>query len=125
MRRSILTYLGVALTLVMVGCRGQSSPERGTAGAEQEASTGKPGGQSADLPAPTFSHVLAEAAEYYTTGPQQGRPPDGKFPSGTKVQIVRQAGSYTLVRSDGGIEAYVVADIVKTTAERDNNEPKK
>ena len=51
-----------------------------------------------------FSHVIAAETEYYTTGPQQGRPPDGKFPAGTKVSIVEDAGSYVRVWSDGGIE---------------------
>lgn len=35
-----------------------------------------------------FSHVIAAETEYYTTGPQQGRPPDGTFPAGTKVSVV-------------------------------------
>ncbi len=45
----------------------------------------------------TFSHVLAAETEYYTTGPQQGRPSDGKFPAGTKVSVVKDDGSYVLV----------------------------
>jgi len=61
----------------------------------------------------SFSHVIAAEVEYYTTGPQQGRPPDGKFPAGTKVNIVQQAGSYTLVRSEGGVEAFVTSDALK------------
>lgn len=124
MRRSVLSYFGVALATVLVGCWGHSLPESDTTGAEREASTGKPRLQSATEPSPTFSHVLAVEAVYYTTGPQQGRPPDGKLPSGTRVHIVRQAGSYTLVRTDGGIEAYVAADIVKTSTEREHNQPK-
>jgi serpin B len=60
-----------------------------------------------------FSHVVPAEAEYYTTGPQQGRPPDGTFPAGTKVSVVEEAGSYVLVKSDGGVEAYVAADAVK------------
>jgi serpin B len=60
-----------------------------------------------------FTHVIAADSEYYTSGPQQGRPPDGKFPAGTKVRIVELAGSYVLVRSDSGVEAYVAADAVK------------
>jgi hypothetical protein len=43
----------------------------------------------------SFSHVITTEVEYYTTGPQQGRPPDGKFRAGTKVNIVQEAGSYT------------------------------
>ena len=60
-----------------------------------------------------FSHVIAAETEYYTTGPQQGRPPDGKFPAGTKVSVVEESGSYVLVKSEGGVEAYVAADAVK------------
>jgi serpin B len=60
-----------------------------------------------------FSHVIAAETEYYTTGPQQGRPPDGKFPAGTKVSIVEESGSYVLVKSESGIKAYVAADAVK------------
>ena len=59
-----------------------------------------------------FSHVIAAETEYYTTGPQQGRPPDGKYPAGTNVSIVEDAGSYVLVRSERGVEAYVAADAV-------------
>lgn len=61
----------------------------------------------------TASHVVAAETEYYTTGPQQGRPPDGTFPTGTKVNIVEQSGSYVLVQSAGGVEAYIAADAVE------------
>ena len=60
-----------------------------------------------------FSHVIAAETEYYTTGPQQARPPDGKLPAGTKVSVVEESGSYVLVKSESGIEAYVAADVVK------------
>ncbi|MDA1050982.1 MAG: protein translocase subunit SecD [Planctomycetota bacterium] len=70
-------------------------------------------GRSYDPGDAKFSHVLAAETEYYTTGPQQGRPPDGKFTTGTKVRILEKAGSYVLVRSDGRVEGYVAADGVK------------
>jgi serpin B len=60
-----------------------------------------------------FTHVMATETEYYTTGPQQSRSPDGMFPAGTRVNIIEEAGSYLLVRSEGGVDAYVVADVVK------------
>jgi serpin B len=59
-----------------------------------------------------FTHVITSESEYYTTGPQQGRPPDGTFPAGTKIRIVRDAGSYVLVRSESGVEAFVASDAV-------------
>ena len=61
---------------------------------------------------PEFSHVITAETEYYVTGPQQGRPPEGSFPAGTKVNIVEEAGSYLLVKSESGIEAYVSKDPV-------------
>jgi type II secretory pathway pseudopilin PulG len=69
--------------------------------------------QAADTNSNSFSHVIATETEYYTTGPQQGRPPDGKFPAGTKVIILQEAGSYTQIRSKDGIEAYVSSDAIK------------
>lgn len=62
---------------------------------------------------PKFSHVIADESEYYTSGPQQMGPPDGRFPTGTWVSIVEQAGGYARVKSVGGIEAYVAADAIK------------
>lgn len=64
-------------------------------------------------PTAAANFVIASEAEYYTTGPQQGRPADGKFAAGTKVTIVSDAGSYFLVRSADGVEAYVSAAAVK------------
>ena len=61
---------------------------------------------------PEFTHVITAETEYYETGPQQGRPPEGNFPAGTKVNVVEEAGSYVLVKSDSGVEAYVTADAV-------------
>lgn len=64
-------------------------------------------------PVSDFPNVIAAETEYYTTGPQQGRPPDGMFPAGKKVKIVEEAGSYTLVQSQGGVKAYVATDAIK------------
>ena len=58
-----------------------------------------------DSKSETFTHKVTEIAEYYKGGPQQAQPPDGKFQPGTKVNIVQDAGSYSLVTSEGGIEA--------------------
>lgn len=59
-----------------------------------------------------FTHVIASDAVYYVGGPQQAQPPDGTFTAGTKVLIIEEAGSYSLIRSEEGIEAYVAADVV-------------
>jgi serpin B len=69
--------------------------------------------QDPETPQSEFTHVIASETEYYTTGPQQSRPPDGNFPTGTKVSIVEDAGSFVRVRSEKGIEAHVATDAVK------------
>ena len=66
-------------------------------------------------------HEIAVDSEYYTTGPQQGRPADGTFAAGTEVSIVDAAGSYILVRSGDGVEGYVASDAVKSL---NGDEPK-
>ncbi len=64
-------------------------------------------------PQPAFTHIIAMEAPYYTTGPQQGRPADGKFPAGTKVKLLRKAGSYSQVQTANGVVAYVASDALK------------
>jgi hypothetical protein len=60
-----------------------------------------------------FTHVVTANTPYYTTGPQQARPPDGTFQSQTKVRVIRDAGSYCQVQSENGITAYVSAGALK------------
>ncbi len=70
-------------------------------------------------PTPGATHVIVAEAEFYTTGPQQGRPPDGAFPEGTQVTLIRRAGSYALVRAGDGVRAYVAADAIEPIGEGD------
>lgn len=53
------------------------------------------------------THLVASETDYYTTGPQQARAPDGKFKEGTKVQLITNSGSYSAVVSEGGVRAYL------------------
>lgn len=76
---------------------------------------------SDDASQPT--HVISVAAEFYTTGPQQGRPPDGKFEAGTKVTLVESAGSYARVRSTTGVEAFVATDALEPLAGQADSPP--
>ncbi len=61
----------------------------------------------------SFTHILREETFYYLTGPQQARPPDGKLPAGTRVRLLENAGSYSLVKTEGNVRAYVAADVLK------------
>ena len=60
-----------------------------------------------------YPHQIGSLAVYYTGGPQQGRPPDGEFEPGTRVKVLHHAGSYSMVRSADGIEAYVSAAAIQ------------
>lgn len=55
----------------------------------------------------TFTHRITKDAPYYKTGPQQARPQDGILKAGTKIKLIKDAGSYSLVETEQGIEAYV------------------
>ena len=59
------------------------------------------------------THVISSEGTYYLDGPQQMRPPDGKFKAGTKVELVQEAGSYSVVVSEDGIRAYVSTGALK------------
>jgi len=62
-----------------------------------------------------FTHVIAGLgdAHYYLTDPQQARPPEGKFKSGTRIKLLRNAGSYCVVQSETGITAHVATSALK------------
>ncbi len=62
------------------------------------------------LPEGDFTHMVPTDTVYYTTGPQQGRPPDGTFGVGTKVWLLEKNGSYARVRTGTDIEAYVAIE---------------
>lgn len=59
------------------------------------------------------THVVTVEEVYYLDGPQQMRPPDGKFKMGTRVELVQDAGSYSEVVSEDGIRAYVSTGVLK------------
>lgn len=60
-----------------------------------------------------FSYTVLNDTPYYSAGPQQAGPPDGSFVKGTKLKVIKNAGSYSLVKSSDGIEAYVAVDDIK------------
>ena len=119
MKRTIVAWIGLLTAILLAGCSGQAPTAPSETDRQQATQTDVASQEPDNAPGASYSHVIAVEAEYYTTGPQQGRPPDGKFPAGTKVNIVETAGSYTLVRSADGVEAYVDADAVKENETRD------
>jgi hypothetical protein len=66
-----------------------------------------------------FTHTIAGlgGVHYYLGGPQQARPPEGKFKLGTRVKLVRKAGSYSIVQSETGITAHVATAALKPIGE--------
>ena len=63
--------------------------------------------------APTFTHEIVGNTTYYLDGPQQGRNPDGTFAIGTRVKLIRDAGSYAQVESESGVIAFVSVSSLK------------
>ena len=55
-----------------------------------------------------FTHILTSDTPYYTSGPQQGGPPDGTLKKGTQIIVIQNSGSYSLVESADKIKAYIV-----------------
>jgi hypothetical protein len=61
-----------------------------------------------------FTHELTRAQPYYFTGGQQGTPPDGEFPAGTKVVLLRHdGGAYCRVVDGRGLYVEVGCDSLK------------
>lgn len=54
-----------------------------------------------------YTHEVTVETSYYLSGPQQGRPPEGKLKPGDKILILSDSGSYVLMKSEGGVEAYI------------------
>ncbi len=65
-----------------------------------------------------FSHVVTVETRYYLSGPQQARPPEGSFKSGTMIREIQSFGSYSLVESADGIRAYISAGSFERCCER-------
>ena len=59
-----------------------------------------------------FPDVITSSTAYYTDGPQQGRPPDGTLVEGTRVHVIENAGSYSVVQTADGIHAYVSTEAI-------------
>jgi hypothetical protein len=57
--------------------------------------------------ADSYTHTLNAECAYYLDSPAQARPPDGTWPAGTKVTLVKHEGSYAVVRAADGTQAYV------------------
>src|SRR5688572_19444150 len=92
MRSLCLSFVG--FVLVVAGCWSNEAKQNGNArdsAAEQPAVAAKDD---------EFTHSIVEETAYYTDGPQQGRPPDGLLKVGTKIKLIRESGSYNLVRTE-------------------------
>lgn len=92
--RCVMTLTLLTTLLSPLGCSPSDIPEE----AEESAAAAA----QAEYP-----DEIGSMTAYYTGGPQQGRPPDGQLWPGTPVKVLQDAGSYSLIRTADGIEAYV------------------
>jgi hypothetical protein len=58
----------------------------------------------------TTTHTITADTEYYRDGPQQARPADGVLAAGTRVRLVSESGSYSLVETSDRMQVYVASD---------------
>jgi hypothetical protein len=105
MPRLLTHAAGLSLVLLLAGCSGQTPPAANIEGGRDAGSSAASG--------EVFPYVIVAEVEYYNSGPQQGRPPDGKLPAGTNVNVLRRTGGYSLVRSPDGVEAYIASDAIQ------------
>ena len=71
------------------------------------------------VPEVDFPSVITSNTAYYTGGPQQGRPADGTLSQGTRVRLIENAGSYSVVQTADGIHAYVSTESIGKPEEVD------
>src|SRR5688572_5021824 len=55
----------------------------------------------------TPTHQLLSDQDYYLKTPAQGNPPEGRWPQGTKVALVKKQSSYSRVIGPGDISGWV------------------
>jgi serpin B len=91
----------VLLCLTLAGC------------GEIWSSRGKRPDKQISLARPSFTHLVLRDSPFYTSGPQQSRPPDGTLLAGQLVERAQDAGSYLVVRTEDGTEAHVSAGSLK------------
>lgn len=122
MKQYKVFWILVILALPMGGCvtttkpRGEEeNPSKKTILREKPRSTRTP-----EVNALTNNRrraVVFSRTVYYLDGPQQGRPPEGVFKSGTRVTIEVDNGGYIKVSADNGVTAWVSAGSLKPVEE--------
>ncbi len=60
-----------------------------------------------------YTHVIANETAYYRDGPQQARPADGLLAAGTRVRLLSEEGSYSLVEAPNLGRIYVATDSLR------------
>ena len=71
---------------------------------------------------PIATHVVTFPSAYYLGGPQQARPPEGEFKAGLRLTLLQNAGSYSLVRAENGVTAYVASGAFRSLLGKDGDE---
>ena len=106
------TVLWVLAIVMLTGCNPRPTPHQ-----NKQPLTKQPVNDSVSSSS-SYPAEIIETSVYYTGGPQQGRPPEGEFIKGTRVQVLENAGSYSIVRFAAGIEAYVSTGAINPAPEK-------
>ncbi len=94
--------LPVVMLLLVVGCAESGSDEPPP---EPDVKPGE--GET------VYTHEIGVDTEGSLTGPQQAMPPNGTIPAGTKAKVLHDAGSYSRIVTETGVNGYVSTSALK------------
>ncbi|TWT62369.1 SH3 domain-containing protein [Rubinisphaera italica] len=123
LKQSHFILFATSLLFFATGCSNQTEQSSPSPKAAPVKPLGPPPeGQSepevSPEPKTSMTHSISVETEYYKGGPQQGSPPDGKLTAGTEVKLVESAGSYSLIETAEGEQAYISSDALNKIAGR-------
>lgn len=73
-------------------------------------------------PEAAFPYVVMKGTSYFTSGPQQMKPPDGVFQEDTAVKISQDAGAFVLLETAAGEKLFVSTDALTPVDAREGQQ---
>ena len=96
--------------ICLILCLGCTSSGDLPSSGQSKTSTAQPVVKTKNAPSEAYEQIIHRETAYYLTGPQQGRPPEGRFGAGTRCTIVQSNGNYTLIKTAKGVVAWIQTD---------------
>ena len=107
-------FLSVILLMgLIMSCQNVNQPDYLSSIAQQTDKKPIQQAKPSKLARSEFKHSVIHETPYFKIGPQQALPPDGSFKVGTKIRIIKEAGSYSWVESADGIKAFIATNDIE------------